>query len=118
MYLNKLEPLINEHPEWKDSLNELASVLTPGKEYSFRYLTDRIPSVSPQRLSLILSDLASRGILERIIRVESPETGGGIGDFKSLLDVPEEVFDYRTSKNVSVTPDKVVTIFKVLPEAA
>jgi hypothetical protein len=74
--------------------------------------------VPPAQLSLILTELADGGVLHRIVRVESPETGGGIADYHSLLEIPETIRDYRTGKTLEVTPDNIRTIFVPLAEAA
>ena len=118
MRSDKFETITAEKPEWKDTIQALADLLEPGKEYSFNFLVHRLPDVPPAQLSLVLSELDDVGVLQRIVRVESPETGGGIGDFRSLLDVPETIVDYRTGKTLEVTPDNIRTIFVPLAEAA
>jgi hypothetical protein len=118
MSLNKLEELISKHPDWRQSISELLSLFTPGGEYTFAYLVDRLPEMAPQTISVLLSELGSLGIIDRLVRVESPETGGGIKDFASLLEVPDEIYDFRTEKTIPVTPDNLITIYRVLPRAA
>jgi hypothetical protein len=44
------------------------------------------------------------------VRVYS-STGGGIADFKSSLDIPEEIYDERTGSVLQVTPDKIKILF-------
>lgn len=110
--------LTTRHPEWKAAVESLSEIMLPGKEYPFAYLVERMSSISPQTLSMILTELSSIGILRRTVRVESPVTGGGIRDFPSLADVPEEIRDWRTGDLIAVKPANVVPIFALPNEAS
>lgn len=82
-------------------------------EYTFEHLYQKTQFSSPEALSVVLADLVDRGEIQKRVRVESPSTGGGIGDYNSLLDVPETIYDWRADKEVAVTPEQLRVIFKL-----
>jgi len=118
MFSLKFVARIGSARKRREVIQALQELIQPGKEYTFRYLVDRFPAIPPQVLALLLSELVSSGVLRNVVRIESPETGGGIGDYDSLLDVPDQIFDFRTQREIVVTPDNVVTLFTKMPEAA
>lgn len=75
------------------------------------YLAQRATGVSAEKLAVALAAVVKRGLAERIVRVESP-SGGGIGDFKSLNDVPDKIYDERQDEWISVEPGNVVIVYK------
>jgi hypothetical protein len=99
-------------------LNKLASNWQPGEVYTFDHLYQEVSPSSPQALSLILSELVQRGFLEKLVRVESPFTGGGIKDFSSVADVPERIYDFHSDREIEVEPDNLRILFKVPPHGA
>jgi hypothetical protein len=94
-------------------LNRLASHWRPGEVYTFDHLYQEISPSSPRTLSLILTELVQRGFLEKLVRVESPFTGGGIEDFASVADVPETIYDFHSHRKIEVQPDNLRVLFKV-----
>jgi hypothetical protein len=94
-------------------LQKLASNWRPGEVYTFDHLYQEVSPSSPEALSLILGELTRRGILERLVRVESPSTGGGIRDFPSVLDVPDRIYDWRSGREIEVQPDNLRVLFRV-----
>lgn len=94
-------------------LKRLASSWQTGEVYTFDRLYDVVSPSSPQVLSLILSELVRRGILEEVVRVESPESHGGIGDFGSVEEVPDTIFDWRLNREIEVRPENVQVLFRV-----
>ena len=94
-------------------LNRLASHWRTGEVYSFDHLYQEISPSSPTNLSLILGELVSRGLLEKILRVESPFTKGGIKDFSSLEEVPDKIYDFHSHREIEVRPDNLRVLFKV-----
>jgi len=94
-------------------LKRLASSWHAGDVYTFDRLYDVISPSSPQVLSLILNELVRRGVLEEVVRVESPEAHGGIGDFRSVEEVPDAIYDSRMDKEIEVRPENVQVLFRV-----
>src|SRR4051812_22013353 len=105
MFSEKLEKQIGNHPEWVRPLGELKSLLHTGREYTFRYLVQSVTSATPEILSLILSELTLSGELQRVLRVESSAALGGLGDFKSLAEIPDEIVDWRSQSRIRVVPE-------------
>jgi hypothetical protein len=70
-------------------------------------------SLSPSPASYsIITFLENKGLVKKIIRVESP-TCGGIGDFDSLLDVPDVLEDFRTGLDITVTSDNIKVLYSL-----
>jgi hypothetical protein len=81
-------------------------------EYTFDHLYQKAGFSSPEALSLVLAELVDRGEIQKRVRVESPSTGG-IGDYESLQEVPKTVYDWRSDKQLTVTPENLQVIFKL-----
>jgi hypothetical protein len=81
-------------------------------EFTMRHLESKLGPVSLASMSLALAELQQEGVVDRVLRVESPENHGGIEDFVSLSAIPEQIYDWRSERMVEVTPDNIVLIFK------
>lgn len=68
-------------------------------------------NVSVEELIPALAELVKHGLAQRIVRVLSP-IGGGIGDFQSVEDIPDEIYDERQGREISVKPENLVIIYK------
>lgn len=117
----KLDPLIDEFPEQKESVEKLARFIDeksrPGgraKEFTIQRIFDVAAPVSQAVLLEILQRLVQQGVFDKILRVES-EASGGIGDFHSLNDIPAVLFDTKTGQDVEVRLDQVRLIYKLRP---
>lgn len=70
-------------------------------------------SLAPSPASYsIISFLENKGLIKKIIRVESPSCGG-IGDFDSLLDVPPVLEDFRTGLDITVTSENIRVLYSL-----
>ena len=85
----------------------------PGTEYTFGHLLYLLQPSSPEALALILQDFEEHGLLERLFRVESPRTKGGLGDFRSIAEVPSQMLDRYTDEEINVEPRLVKPIVKL-----
>jgi hypothetical protein len=74
-------------------------------------LAQEAAPISAEKLILALSAIVKHGLAERVIQVESPD-GGGIGNFKSIQEVPDEIYDERKDQWISVEPENVVVVYK------
>jgi len=104
--IRRLESLLN-------TLRDQSAKTGKVPEYTFDHLYQKAGFSSPEALSLVLAELVERGEIQKRVRVESPSTGGGIGDYESLQDVPETVHDWRADKELTVTPENLQVIFKL-----
>src|SRR5690349_4092412 len=84
-----------------------------GREYTFDHLYKLVQPSSPESLASILVELNSRGVIERVFRVESPVTHVGLGDFRSLDAVPPEIRDETVEEDLVIEPRHIRPIFKV-----
>lgn len=115
-----LENLMSEFPSQKGAVADLVSFFETAATGSARpklYDFNRISAIAnlpPDRnLVLLLHRLVQNGLLEQFIRVEYKFAG--IGDFPTLEDVPDEIFDERSNETVSITPDKLRLYYRLYP---
>ena len=81
------------------------------REYTLNQLAELVEPPNTTQLAALLGCLVREGELRKIIRVVSPTTQGGIGDFDSLEQVPNEVRDWRTDTMVEVKPDDLRVVY-------
>jgi hypothetical protein len=87
-------------------------------EFTFNHLLQEVGPTEPDELAITLAKLVLSHFLEKIIRVESPETHGGIGDFKTLNDVPRTIRDWRSDRTIEIGPENLTVIFRPASEAS
>lgn len=119
---SNLGDIISKFPEDREAIERLDVLIFSAeagspKEYTFEHLYHKSSPASPESLALILAELSIRGLIEKFIRVESPSTGGGIGDFPHVENVPKEIHDWRRDVMVTVEPDHLKVMFRVRPQA-
>jgi hypothetical protein len=113
IYLN----LMKNNPIEKKSLELLGELYkenhdNSNKVFPLPIFLERL-SLSPSPASYsIITFLENKGLVKKIIRVESP-TCGGIGDFDSLLDVPDVLEDFRTGLDITVTSDNIKVLYSL-----
>lgn len=83
------------------------------KEFTPRRLYDLCTPRSMKSLSTILEELTNSGVLKKEIRVISPFTGGCIGKYESLIDIPTEIHDYHEDRLIEVTTKDIEIVYKV-----
>jgi hypothetical protein len=81
-------------------------------QFTLRHLDEKLGNISAVSLAIVLAELQEQGLVDRIVRVESPESHGGIKDFTSLDDVPNEIYDWRTQQTIPVTPENITLVFR------
>lgn len=111
-----LDTLTSEFPEHELALSQFANLLRKkGQQEGFCLTINRIYDLiephSITTLARILGALVDKGVLQQFVRVNS-YSGGGIGDFESVIDVPMEIFDARMGCNVEVNLDQIELLYK------
>jgi len=108
-----LESLTARYPSERQAIARLIALLSQGehKEYTLNRLIDLVRPKSTEELAAALGDLVRSGDIKLVIRVVSPSTRGGIADFASLADVPDVVHDWRSDRDVEVTPDDLRVVY-------
>jgi hypothetical protein len=111
------DDLAAEFPEERQAIKGLEALFAAKRplEVSFDHLVAKLRPHSVEALALLLSELVEAGLVRRKIRVESPSRGGGIGDFDSLDNVPERLFDWRSASEIDVTPRDLKVVYTVGP---
>lgn len=119
-YSAKFENLIAKFPEGEQPFRRLAAFWdrspNPGaqtREFPINRLMDIAGPVPMPLLITVLSVLVQEHVLDKVLRVESPVTGGGIEDFQSVMEIPAVIHDWRTDTQIAVTPDQIKLIFRL-----
>ncbi len=116
----RLESLIDRFPQERDSIERLRTLIEAelnsdgtSHVFSIRRLIDKIMPSSNFAFSEILTVLEEGGVLEKILRVESPFTKMGISDFHSLLDIPPVIHDPSQDIDLEVLSENVKLLYRV-----
>ena|ERR1700730_10907097 len=95
-------------------LLDLLERSSPENEYTFPRLVDLVQPPTPASLAKVLAKLEEKGLVKRVLRLESPAVpGAGIRDFHSLADVPTVVYDDRQDIDVPVELEKLRVIYSL-----
>jgi hypothetical protein len=119
MSSDRFDTLIDEFPEETAAVRRLVDLIgraleTPGrKEYSPNRLYDLLQPSNYRVLIQLLASASDKGLLQRSIRVSSASGMGGIGDFDSMLDIPNQMYDSRIGRVVDVTQDQLEMIYSI-----
>ena len=115
LFLRRLRGLIGKagasRASYKARLDALLRKARPNEEFTFEYLVAALDPPSPEDLAATLSKLVERGELKQVIRVESPTTHGGLGDYPSIQEIPSEIHDWRTDEHIRVRPENLRVLY-------
>lgn len=118
MSLAKSDILIDEFPEEPAAIQRLLELLRDAtsrvgrREYRADRLYDLVRPSSYRVLIQILTSAVDKGMLNRTFRVLS-SSGGGIGDFPAVKEIPLVLYDSRMGRDVEVSTDDIELIFVV-----
>ena len=98
--MDRLEGIRREHPG-------------QATEFTLDRLCDLVQPKTREELALTLGELIQQGKIKQVIRVESPKIPGAIKDFGSLNEVPQFIHDWRTDREIEVSPDDLVVLYVV-----
>jgi len=108
---------MQNNPTKKEALEHLAELYQEYQGNSKALFTlpiflDKL-SLTPSPSSfLIIMFLEDKGLIKKIVRVESPALGG-IADYASISDVPKVVFDFRTGLDIVVTSENINVLYSL-----
>ncbi|HVT19449.1 MAG TPA: hypothetical protein VHQ90_25130 [Thermoanaerobaculia bacterium] len=95
-------------------LLDLLERSSPENEYTFPRLVDLVQPPSPANLAQVLAKLEEKGLVKRVLRLESPAVpGAGIRDFHSLDEVPTVAYDDKQDLDVPVELEKLRVIYSL-----
>ena len=113
-FLDEFATIIDKSSIKSPAREKLADVFREAKERQKELTLNRIAEqaspIEAEKLALLMLNLVNQGLAKRIVRVEGPE--GGIEDFASVVDVPPEIHDWHTDRQMHVTPDSIKIIYK------
>lgn len=112
----KFDILVDEFPEESAAVGRLLELVRDGqtrpgrREFRPNRLYELLRPSNYRVLVQILSSAEDKGLMTRVFRILS-RSGGGIGDYGSITDIPLEVFDDRIGRRVEVSQDDIEMIF-------
>ena len=110
------ESIVSKYPSEQEALAKLKDVLSgakqQGAEFTLNRLCDLVAPRDREEFAIILGELARHHFIKLVVRVVSPRTQGGIGDFSTLDEVPQVVHDWRTDSEIEVSPENLRIVYK------
>lgn len=106
---NKL--LLNTFPDDHETIDNLFIALEKGNDFTLDRLYNLTSPKSKLILAKILNFLVDSEDLSVIFRIESPSFGG-IADFKSSIEIPKEIHDWRRDVMMPVTQDDILVLYR------
>lgn len=103
-------PLLRRMNQFLNAQEAAQSATNRRKYFSVNRIFDEVHPSSNDELAEILASLVEIGVLEKILRVESPGHGG-IKDYTSLASIPSVIYDENTERNIDVTLDNIKLLF-------
>ena len=120
MYSGRYDSLISKLPREREAIERFIDLIEAKVAAKARSsildanrLYDLIKPTSYDSLIEILNIFEREGIIEKRIRLESPQTKVGIKDFKSILDIPSTVHDQSQDLDIEVRPENLRLIYIV-----
>ncbi len=119
MSLTNLNDLIIKFPQDSDTIQRLDifisenSKVSGGKVFTLQRLYDLASPSTTFVFAQLLNYLVETGVMKKIVRVESPSLGG-IDDFSSITEVPEEIYDWRQERIIEVKPENIRVLYQVV----
>lgn len=115
-----LDNLIIKYPQERDTIYRLDSLISDNSEkpsnkvFTLQRLYDLASPSTALVFAQLLNELVDRGIIKKIVRVESPSLGG-IGDFSSITEVPTTISDWRQNDmTIEVKPENIRVLYQVI----
>jgi hypothetical protein len=110
------ESIASKYPSEQEAIAKLRDILHRANrqeaEFTLNRLCDLVTPRDRDEFALILGELTRGGLIKLVVRVVSPSTQGGVGDYSTLDEVPDVVRDWRTDSEVHVTPENLRVIYK------
>jgi hypothetical protein len=108
----RFDDLTSEFPEEAAAIARLkeTALRFRDRDLPLNRLYTLVQASSLRTLALIMRRASEAGLARQFYRVESP-LRGGIGDFRSLLEIPAEIYDSRQGKEIVVTSEQVKMFF-------
>lgn len=112
----KFDSIAKRFPTEEESIKRFTheiEALPVGAEFDLNRICDVAVPRNKDKFILVLGALVSQGLLRRSYRVSSPKWGGGIAEYNSVADIPDQVHDNRTDVEIPVTTRDVSIVFSI-----
>lgn len=114
MFSTQYDVLTREFPEEVAAIKRLEETAHrfADKELPIQRLYALVQPSSVRTLALIMHRASEVGLAERFFRVESEKRGGIGPDFKTIAQIPAEIYDGRLGLTVEVKPERIGMFFR------
>ncbi len=111
-----LEDLTVKFPHDYDTIQRVAKFISETsseKVFTLQRLYDLALPSTTFVFAQLLSYLVEINVMKKIVRIESSNNRGGIKDFSSITEVPEEIYDWIQEKMIDVTSENIRILYRV-----
>jgi hypothetical protein len=109
--------ITDKYPTEREALTRLEELLShlssSDREFTLTRLCELLRPQNREALASALGELVRQGVFKQVVRVVSPATQGGIKDFESLDAVPDSIHDWRSDREIEVTPELLRVVYLV-----
>jgi hypothetical protein len=114
MFSTQYDALTNEFPEEVAAIGRLQDIARrfANRDLPIKRLYALVQPSSLRILALIMHRASEEGLAERVFRVQSEHKGGIGPDFRSVADIPTEMYDSRIGEVIVVKPEQVSIFFR------
>jgi hypothetical protein len=104
---------------WKGRLRTLVSNMARSNrhvEYPFKRVQELVDAPNSSALNEELTRLVGSGQLKAFYRIKSSETGAGLAEYKSIIEIPPKLYDQTSDKYQNVVLGRDVELIYRAPE--
>jgi len=118
MSSRELDRLIRKVPQEREAFRRFFEILESNTSTQPKYVTvnrlfDKLEPNSVYGLTQVITALLEAGLLEQVIRIQSPKTGGVIRDFNSIVEIPSTIHDKYSDSEIDVTPENMGVFYRL-----
>lgn len=101
------------HPNEVAAINGIESLLSKDADLALTLdqFAEMVQANSREELALLLGELAGAGLIDVVLEVRSPKTNAPVRGFKTLAEIPRELYDQTSDTNFRVSLDDVRPIY-------
>ena len=105
--------LTSQYPAESRAIERIEHIFDKkGAEHPLENVFDLAKPSSSYVLVNMMMKLVELGLLKQCYRVQSTSGNGGIGDYDSLPDIPDVIYDHFLGREVLIDFDSIKVIYK------